>query len=65
MRFEVTETDFKILTSVLILLREKGGRNPSITRNEIVAVFDINNSLMSRKILNSFTKEQILKENIP
>lgn len=64
MRYEVSETDFQLLTSVLTLLREKGGRNPILTRKEIVIASGINNSLMSKKILNSFKKEQQLKENI-
>lgn len=64
MRFEVTKTDFELLTSVLTLLREKGGRNPHITRVEIIRESGLDNSLLSKKIYNVHLKQQLLKENI-
>jgi len=65
MRFEVTETDYNLLCSVLNILREKGGRNPSLTRRDIVVESGISNALMSYKIKNSYLKQKQLKENIP
>lgn len=64
MKFEVCKTDFELLTSVLVLLREKGGYNPSITRMEIVRESGLTNQFMSSKIKNSYLKEKQLKENI-
>lgn len=64
MRFEISETDFQLLTSVLTLLREKGGRNPSLTRKEIVIESGIANNVMTYKIKNSYLKQKQLKENI-
>jgi len=64
MKFEISKTDFQLLTSVLTLLREKGGYNSSITRQELVIHSGIGDALMSRKILNSFLKEKQLKETI-
>ncbi|WNY98749.1 MarR family transcriptional regulator [Sulfurospirillum sp. 'SP'] len=65
MRFEVTETDYNLLCSVLNILREKGGRNPSITRMEIVRETGLSNQLIGSKIKNSYLKQKQLKENIP
>lgn len=64
MRYEVTEGDFQILTSVLSLLREKGGYNPSITRMDIVRETGLSNQLIGSKIKNSYLKEKQLKERI-
>lgn len=64
MKFEVSQTDFELLTSVLILLREKGGYNPSITRMEIVRETGLSNQLVGSKIKNSYLKEKQLKERI-
>ena len=65
MRFEVSETDFKLLTSVMRILREKGGRNPSLTRQEIISVSGVTGSHLSKKIKNLYLKEKQLKELIP
>lgn len=64
MKFEVCRTDFELLCSVLNLLREKGGKNPSLTRKEIVIESGMSNNLMSQKIKNLYLKEKQLKERI-
>ncbi len=64
MKFEISKTDFALLTSVLTLLREKGGRNPSITRLEILRESGFSNAHMSQKIHNVHIKEKQLKEKI-
>ena len=64
MKFEVCRTDFELLYSVLNLLREKGGKNPSLTRKEIVIESGMSNNLMSQKIKNLYLKEKQLKERI-
>lgn len=64
MRFDICRSDFEILTTVLVLLREKGGRNPSITRKEIWLASGLENTTLSQKIKNSYLKEKILKERI-
>ena len=65
MRFEVSETDFKLLTSVMRILKEKGGHNPSVTRHEIVEAVGISNARFSQKLYNLHLKEKQLKELIP
>lgn len=64
MRFEVSRTDFQLLTSVLTLLREKGGRNPSLSREEIIRESGFSNAHLSQKIHNVHLKQKQLKENI-
>ena len=65
MRIEVGETDFKLLVSVLQLIKEKGGKNPSITRSEIVCQVGFTNQSFSKKLKNLYLKEKQLKELIP
>ena len=65
MQFSVCESDFQLLTSVLTLLNKKGGRNPSITRKEMIIESGVSDSLFTRKIKNSYIYEQQLKERIP
>jgi len=64
MKFEISQTDYQLFVSVLTLLREKGGYNSSLTRQELVIHSGIGDNLMSRKILNSYKLEKILKERI-
>lgn len=63
MKFEVTETDFTILTSVLSLLN-RGGRNAQISRLDIIRESGVSASLMMYKVKNSYLKEKQLKERI-
>ena len=65
MRFSVCESDYRILTSVLTLFHEKGGRNSFLTREEILREAGLTHSHMSKKIKNSYIYEQQLKERIP
>ena len=64
MRFEVSETDFRLLTSVLNLLKT-GGYGAQITREAIIRESGVSSTEVSRKIQNSYLKEKQLKENIP
>ena len=59
MRFEVTKTDFELLTSVLTLLREKGGYNPSITRMELVRETGLSNQLIGSKMSSEAQKSSV------
>ena len=63
MRFEVSETDFKLLTSVLNLLKT-GGYGAQITREAIIRESGVSPSLVTRKIHNVHLKQKQLKENI-
>jgi hypothetical protein len=64
MRFDISKGDYELLCSVLKLLREKGGKNPSITRTELVRESGVTNSHLSKKIFNLHLKEKQLKERI-
>lgn len=63
MRFEVSETDYKIHVAVLNLLK-KGGYGCAITRVDIIRESGVCHSHMAKKIKNSYLKEKQLKENI-
>jgi len=62
MRFDICESDYRLLASVLTIFREKGGRNASITRSEIIRESGLTYSHMSKKIKNSYLLEKKLKE---
>ena len=65
MKVQVSLYDFKLLFVVQSLLKEKGGKNPSITRSEIVCQVGFTNQSFSKKLKNLYLKEKQLKELIP
>lgn len=61
MRFEVSEVDFRVLTSLYKLL--KGQRENEITRQMLIADSGVLNSSLSNRVQNYFLKEKLLNES--
>ncbi|ARU48321.1 hypothetical protein SJPD1_1061 [Sulfurospirillum diekertiae] len=63
MKFEVSQTDFMLLTSVLNLIK-RGGYGCSITREDIIRESGVSRSAFISRMQNIHLKEKQLKERI-
>ena len=63
MKFEVSQTDFMLLTSVLNLIK-RGGYGCAITREDIIRESGVSRSAFISRMKNIHLKEKQLKEII-